>query len=124
MSLLDDAAALVEPWVYDPWLMAYIYLLALYRTFVPYDENNNFRKFTTGTIFVVWAIVYLGDAFGYADVSSQAIIGLTAAVYSVIGVQWGIERTNLPIDISITGNGDPADDQDQDQDQDRDRHDD
>jgi hypothetical protein len=63
-------------------------------TFVFHDDNNDGRKLATILLVVVWALIEVGAAFGYAQLPEQFFF-LRVVVGIMIGRMWGIEINNF-----------------------------
>jgi hypothetical protein len=100
-GLREDAKVLLVPWLSHPRAMCYLHAVALKRTFVPYDGNNNFRKVTASVLVFVWGTITLGIAFGVAQLGVIMYGAMTAVVYTIIGVQWGFEIVGIAPKIEI-----------------------
>lgn len=100
-SLRDDAVAMLSPWVSDPRMMCWLHLVALGRTFVPRDGNNDFRKLTASVLMLVWSTISIGIAFDYATLGIIQYGAMTAVVYTIIGVQWGFQIVGVAPGIEI-----------------------
>mgnify|MGYP000420908895 CR=1 FL=1 len=76
-------------------------LLALFRTVVFHDENNNVRKGATIAIVGVWAVIEAGSAFDVATPPDQFFY-LRLFVGILVGRMWGIEINNIAgVDLSF-----------------------
>jgi len=55
-------------------------------------------------LFLVWSVITLGEAFGYTQLDTISYGIMSAAVYTIIGIQWGFEFDNLPITVNQDDN--------------------
>ena len=62
--------------------------------FVPYNGNNNTRKFVTAILTVAAALIIVGDAFGIADPPNYFLY-LLLFVGVIVGRMWGIQFNNI-----------------------------
>lgn len=101
MDLRRDAHRLVAPWRNQPCRQARKHLRACGRSLVPTQQNNDFRKLLGTGLFAVWCIVTLTRLYGYGGIGEAWYALMTAIVYTIIGIQWGFELDNLPIEADI-----------------------
>lgn len=105
MDLRRDARRLAAPWRDHPYRQAKKHLRACGRSLVPTQENNDFRKVLGTGLFGVWVVVTLTRLYGYGGIGEMWYALMTAIVYTIIGIQWGFELDNLPIEADINRGG-------------------
>jgi len=101
MDLPRDARRLVAPWRDHPCRQARRHLRACGLALVPTQENNDFRKLLGTGLFLVWCIVTLSRLYSVGNIGETWYALMTAIVYTIIGIQWGFELDNLPIQTDI-----------------------
>jgi hypothetical protein len=101
MDLRTDARRLAAPWRDHPRRQAHRHARACIRALVPTDENNDFRKLLGLGLFLLWCIVTLVRLTGNGGIGEAWYALMTAVVYTIIGIQWGFELDNLPIQANI-----------------------
>jgi hypothetical protein len=111
MSLREDCRELAAPWVTRPKLRLALEALAIRRTFVPYDGNNDARKILTTILGVTWMILTIGYASGRfgADPSLVFYGPLSALIGLLVGRMWGLEVQGLAGPLQIGTGGDDDD---------------
>jgi hypothetical protein len=97
MTLHDDFTEIVAPWRNQPLTHIKNHAIACKRVFIPYPSNNNLRKYMAAGLFFLWSVITLGEAFGVTELDTISYGVMSAAVYAIIGIQWGFEFDNLPI---------------------------
>lgn len=97
MPLKEDYDEIVAPWKTNPRQHIHRHAVACKRVFIPYATNNDLRKYMASGLFLIWGVITLGESFGYTELDTISYGVMSAAVYAIIGIQWGFEFDNLPI---------------------------
>lgn len=75
--------------------MLALHAIALVSMFVPVAGNNNFRKLFASVVLVVWAVSFVGWAFGIATLPAHLMVLLTLMIGAVLGKLWDVETQRM-----------------------------
>lgn len=67
---------------------------AFLRCFVLHKDNSDFEKVLTWVLLMVWGVITVGIAFGYAD-ATNVYTTLTGVVWLLVGRTWGVESAKF-----------------------------
>lgn len=98
-----------ENWARDRQQLPRALGRALYWTFTPHTKNSATRKIVTSVLMFTWAVITIGEAFGFAQ-TGEMYPYISLLVFAIVSTIYGFELGALDTVAKTTIRNDDEDD--------------